>query len=116
VDKVARIFVSSTFKDLEECREKVRLVLRRMGHKDVSMEYFVEEVPCIQEQNQKPEENKIKKAHIGFFRNRVVPGYQSYSAIKNEIAATLASVWKLARFDRRGFESRTARKRIPRKA
>lgn len=40
---MARIFVSSTFKDLEECREKVRLVLRRMGHEDVSMEYFVAE-------------------------------------------------------------------------
>lgn len=40
---MARIFVSSTFKDLEECREKVRLVLRRMGHEDVAMEYFVAE-------------------------------------------------------------------------
>lgn len=44
VDKMARIFVSSTFKDLEECRAKVRIVLRRMGHEDVAMEYFVAEV------------------------------------------------------------------------
>jgi GTPase SAR1 family protein len=43
VDRMARIFVSSTFRDLEECREKVRNVLRRMGHEDVAMEYFVAE-------------------------------------------------------------------------
>jgi len=43
VDRMARIFVSSTFKDLVECREKVRIVLRRMGHEDVAMEYFVAE-------------------------------------------------------------------------
>ena len=40
---MARIFVSSTFKDLEECRKKVSLVLRQMGHEDVAMEYFVAE-------------------------------------------------------------------------
>jgi Domain of unknown function (DUF4062) len=40
---MARIFVSSTFKDLEECREKVRIVLRRINHEDVAMEYFVAE-------------------------------------------------------------------------
>ena len=40
---MARIFVSSTFKDLEECREKVRLNLKRMGHEDIAMEYFVAE-------------------------------------------------------------------------
>jgi hypothetical protein len=38
---MARVFVSSTFKDLEECREKVRLNLRKMGHEDIAMEYFV---------------------------------------------------------------------------
>jgi HEAT repeat protein/GTPase SAR1 family protein len=43
VDIVARIFVSSTFKDLEECREKVRLSLKRIGHEDIAMEYFVAE-------------------------------------------------------------------------
>ncbi len=41
--QVARVFVSSTFKDLEECRKKVSLVLRQMGHEDVAMEYFVAE-------------------------------------------------------------------------
>ena len=40
---MARIYVSSTFKDLEECREKVRLVLRQMNHEDVAMEYYVAE-------------------------------------------------------------------------
>ncbi|MDI9394795.1 MAG: HEAT repeat domain-containing protein, partial [Euryarchaeota archaeon] len=40
---MARIFVSSTFNDLEECREKVRSVLRKMGHEDIAMEYFVAE-------------------------------------------------------------------------
>ncbi len=40
---MARIYVSSTFKDLEECREKVRLNLRKMGHADIVMEYYVAE-------------------------------------------------------------------------
>jgi hypothetical protein len=40
---MARIFVSSTFKDLEEYREKVRTVLRRIDHEDTAMEYFVAE-------------------------------------------------------------------------
>jgi len=40
---MARIYVSSTFKDLEECRKKVRLVLRQMNHEDVAMEYYVAE-------------------------------------------------------------------------
>ncbi len=40
MDKIARILVSSTFKALEDCREKVRLILRRMGHEDLAMEYF----------------------------------------------------------------------------
>lgn len=40
---IARVFVSSTFKDLEEYRKKVSLVLRQMGHEDVAMEYFVAE-------------------------------------------------------------------------
>ncbi|HII93557.1 MAG TPA: DUF4062 domain-containing protein, partial [Methanosarcina sp.] len=43
VDKMARVFVSSTFKDLEECRKKVSFELRRMDHEDVAMEYFVAE-------------------------------------------------------------------------
>jgi len=37
---MARIYVSSTFSDLEECREQVRLALRRLGHEDVAMEYY----------------------------------------------------------------------------
>ena len=37
--KMARIYVSSTFKDLEECRDKVRLSLRQMGHEDIGYFY-----------------------------------------------------------------------------
>jgi tetratricopeptide (TPR) repeat protein len=40
---MACIFVSSTSRDLEECREKVRTALRRMDHEDIAMEYFVAE-------------------------------------------------------------------------
>jgi hypothetical protein len=40
---MAHVYVSSTFKDLEECREKVRIVLKRMGHEDIAMEYYVAE-------------------------------------------------------------------------
>lgn len=40
---MARIYVSSTFKDLEECSKKVELVVRQMKHEDVAMEYYVAE-------------------------------------------------------------------------
>ena len=40
---MTKIFVSSTFKDLEECRQKVNLTLRKMKLEDVAMEYFVAE-------------------------------------------------------------------------
>ncbi len=40
---MARIYVSSTFNDLQECRRQVSLVIRRMGHEDVAMEYYVAE-------------------------------------------------------------------------
>jgi hypothetical protein len=40
---MARIFVSSTFEDLEECREKVRLNLSQEGHESIAMEYYVAE-------------------------------------------------------------------------
>jgi predicted NACHT family NTPase len=40
---MARVFVSSTFKDLEECRKKVSHVLRQIGHEDIAMENFVAE-------------------------------------------------------------------------
>jgi len=43
VKTMAKIYVSSTFKDLEVCRKKVRLVLRQMNHEDVAMEYYVAE-------------------------------------------------------------------------
>ena len=43
---MAKIYVSSTFKDLEKCREKVRLVLRQMNLEDVAMEYYVAEDRC----------------------------------------------------------------------
>lgn len=37
---MARIYVSSTFSDLKDHREQVRLALRRLGHEDVAMEYY----------------------------------------------------------------------------
>jgi HEAT repeat protein len=42
-EKMARVYVSSTYNDLKECREQVRLALRRTGHEDVAMEYYVAE-------------------------------------------------------------------------
>ncbi|MBG0817578.1 DUF4062 domain-containing protein [Planomonospora sp. ID82291] len=40
---MAKVYVSSTFQDLAECRERVRVTLRQMGHTDVAMEYYVAE-------------------------------------------------------------------------
>ena len=40
---MARVYVSSTFIDLQECRERVFKVLRQTGHEDVAMEYYVAE-------------------------------------------------------------------------
>ena len=40
---MARIYVSSTFSDLEEFRKEISLALRRLGHEDVAMEYSVAE-------------------------------------------------------------------------
>jgi hypothetical protein len=37
---VARIYVSSTFSDLQDYRKAVSLALRRLGHEDVAMEYY----------------------------------------------------------------------------
>lgn len=38
---MAKAYVSSTFFDLREFREKVSTVLRRMGHDDITVEYYV---------------------------------------------------------------------------
>ncbi|GAA3839553.1 hypothetical protein GCM10022243_02410 [Saccharothrix violaceirubra] len=40
---MARVYVSSTYSDLQEHREAVRTAIRRMGHEDVAMEYYVAE-------------------------------------------------------------------------
>ena len=40
---MARIYVSSTFSDLEEVRKEVSLALRRLGHENVALEYYVAE-------------------------------------------------------------------------
>jgi hypothetical protein len=40
---MARIYVSSTFSDLEEYRKEVSLALRRLGHEDLAMEYYMAE-------------------------------------------------------------------------
>jgi hypothetical protein len=40
---MARVYVSSTFMDLEAHRKQVSLALRRLRHEDVAMEYYVAE-------------------------------------------------------------------------
>jgi hypothetical protein len=40
---VARIYVSSTSEDLADYRKEVSQALRRLGHEDVAMEYYVAE-------------------------------------------------------------------------
>jgi hypothetical protein len=40
---MAKVYVSSTFLDLQDCREQVMRVLRAMGHEDMAMEYYVAE-------------------------------------------------------------------------
>src|ERR1051325_4983446 len=40
---MAKVYVSSTFVDLEACRRQVSVALRRMSHEDVAMEYYVAE-------------------------------------------------------------------------
>jgi len=40
---MAKIYISSTYLDLQEHRRQVSLVLRRLGHEDVAMEYYVAE-------------------------------------------------------------------------
>jgi hypothetical protein len=40
---MAKIYISSTFNDLEFCRRQVSLVIRKMGHEDVAMEYYIAE-------------------------------------------------------------------------
>ena len=42
-ETMAKIYVSSTFLDLQEHRIQVERVIRRMGHEDVAMEYYVAE-------------------------------------------------------------------------
>ena len=37
---MSRVYVSSTYSDLRECREKVCAALRKLGHEDVAMEYY----------------------------------------------------------------------------
>ncbi|HLF75752.1 MAG TPA: DUF4062 domain-containing protein [Anaerolineales bacterium] len=37
---MAKIYISSTFLDLQEHREQVRIALRSVGHEDVAMEYY----------------------------------------------------------------------------
>jgi Domain of unknown function (DUF4062) len=65
---MARIYVSSTFNDLKEFREHVRLQLRQMGHEDIAMEYYVAE-------NQRPLDKCLKNVascdlYIGIFAQR----------------------------------------------
>lgn len=62
---MSKIFVSSTFEDLKDCRKEVSLQLRRMGHEDIAMEYFVAE-------NERPLDKCLKAVascdlYIGIF-------------------------------------------------
>ena len=36
-------YVSSTYLDLQECSKQVNIVIRKMGHEDDAMEYYVTE-------------------------------------------------------------------------
>ncbi len=38
---MAKVYVSSTFIDLKDCRARVNLALSKVGHEDVAMEYYV---------------------------------------------------------------------------
>ena len=40
---MAKVYVSSTYLDLQEHRMQVERVIRHMGHEDVAMEYYVAE-------------------------------------------------------------------------
>ncbi len=40
---MATAYISSTYVDLQECREQVARVVRQMGHVDIAMEYYVSE-------------------------------------------------------------------------
>ncbi len=40
---MAKIYISSTYQDLKDYRERVSSVIRKMGHIDVAMEYYVAE-------------------------------------------------------------------------
>jgi Domain of unknown function (DUF4062)/NACHT domain/HEAT repeats len=40
---VRRAYISATYNDLRECRQRAALVLKRMGYLDVAMEYYVAE-------------------------------------------------------------------------
>lgn len=76
---MARIYVSSTYEDLKECREKLRIVLRRMGHEDMAMEYYVSE-------DEKPIDKLLKDIascdlYIGIFAWRY--GYVPYEYDKS---------------------------------
>ena len=74
--RIARIYVSSPFNDLEECCELARLQIRQMGHEDIFMDYVVD--------NQCPLDKCLNDVsscnlHIGFFAGRysyIPSGYE----------------------------------------
>ena len=74
---MARVYVSSTFSDLEEYRKRVRTILRRRDHEDVAMEYYGAE-------DQRPVDkclNDVENCdlYIGIFALRyghIPPGYE----------------------------------------
>src|ERR1051325_5597048 len=40
---MARVYISSTCRDLREWRERVRSALRKLGHEDIAMEHYMAE-------------------------------------------------------------------------
>ena len=75
---MARVYVSSTYQDLKECRADVRLALQRLHQEDVAMETYVAEPD-------RPANKCLKdvascELYIGVFAWRygyVPPGYSS---------------------------------------
>src|SRR5660398_273403 len=89
---MARIYVSSTFNDLKEFREHVRLQLRQMGHEDIAMEYYVAE-------NQRPLDKCLKDVatcdlYIGIFAQR-------YGYIPPEQQKSITEIEYRTAFDKR---------------
>jgi hypothetical protein len=88
---MARIYVSSTYEDLEECRAVVRLALRRLHQHDVAMETYVAEA-------QRPVDKCLRDVascdlYIGIFawRYGYIPPMRSSSITELEYREAVAN-------------------------